>query len=408
MFVNILGFSILIPVLPFVVRENGMGEITFGLLLSSYFVFQMVGSPLLGTLSDQYGRKPILLISQFGTLMSWVIFGIAYFVQVGFEQPIMLLGIPLPIWIIGLSRITDGITGGNFSVAFAYLSDVVSPEKKTTAFGYLGAVIGFGMIVGPALGSFSNATSISYLGTVIVAFLISLVTLIAMQLYLKESLPPASRRQSFETRLLNEINFFRKIKRFRENPLVLRVLMIRVFFSVTMSSYTSIIVFHLIDRFGLDEAQVGIFLLFVGSFMIFNQLVVVPRVSRRFGDIRMLVFGMSFLMFGLFVLNQPFTILAFVIVYYFINLGLSLGMPAIKGILSHNVARNMQGEIMGVDEGLVALASAIGPAFGALLYHMLEAEAFPMIGFVMMIPFCIATISILRTGKPYLSENPRV
>ncbi len=408
MFVNILGFSILIPVLPFVVRDNGVGEITFGLLLSSYFLFQMIGSPLLGTLSDMYGRKPILLISQFGTLMSWVIFGIAYFVQISFDQPYQIFGIPLPIWIIGLSRVTDGITGGNVSVAFAYLSDVVAPDKKTVAFGYIGAVVGFGMIIGPAIGGFSNATSIGYLGTVIVAFLISLVTLISMQLYLKESLPHTARRQSSETKLWREINFFRKILRFRENTVVMRVLMIRVFFSIAMSAYTSVIVFHLIDRFELNESRVGFFLLLVGSFMIFNQLVIVPRVSKHFGDIRMLIVGMAFLMFGLFFLNLPFTLIVFIAIYYLVNLGLSLSMPAIKGILSHNVARNMQGEIMGLDEGLVALASSIGPAFGALMYHYLTAEAFPVFGFLILIPLTIATFSILRTGQPYLTEPKTV
>src|SRR3989344_7690195 len=134
-FVNVIGFSIQIPVLPFIVDRYGGGPIMYGILLSSYSMFQFLGAPLLGSLSDKYGRRPILLISQTGTLISWVIFAFAYFVP----SSIHVATIPLPLAIIMLSRVVDGITGGNISVANAYVSDLTGPEEKTRIFGLLGA-----------------------------------------------------------------------------------------------------------------------------------------------------------------------------------------------------------------------------------------------------------------------------
>src|SRR6185295_10580465 len=152
-FINTLGFAILIPVLPFVVKNYNASSIVYGFLLSIYFIFQFLGAPFLGALRDHYGRKPILMLSHFGTLISWGIFGLAYFVP-----GVSLFGIALPLYVIGFARIVDGITGGNMSVANAYLSDITTPPEKARAFGTIGAVLGLGMIIGPTLGSFSSAT----------------------------------------------------------------------------------------------------------------------------------------------------------------------------------------------------------------------------------------------------------
>lgn len=397
-FVNILGFSILIPVLPFVVRHYGAGEITFGLLMSSYFLFQAVGSPFLSALSDQFGRKPILMISQLGTLVGWIIFGIAFFLP-----SIPVLGIPLPLLVIALARITDGVTGGNVAVANAYLSDITTREQRTKAFGMVGAIIGIGMIVGPAIGGLSSTTSIGYLGTVIVAFCISLATLLYIHHVLPESLPDHERRIPEKSHLLHRINFFKKLRYFRGNGVVQNVLFVRVFFSLAMTSYTAIIVFHLIDRFAFDNREVGIFLLGVGVFLIFNQLVAVPRLSHWLGDIRMLILGQASMMFSFFFLNLPYSLPLFVLIYYFVNFGLSLSMSSIKSLLTKSVPRDMQGEIMGIDEGLTALASAIGPIFGGILYALYGAQAFPIIGFLLLFPFVWQRI--LRLRNMYLAST---
>lgn len=145
--VNGIGGTLLIPVLPFIIRDLGYSDAIFGLLLAVYPVFQFFGAPILGTLSDHCGRKPILLVSQAGTLLSWIIFGAAYFAT----------GALWPLLIIAFSRVVDGITGGNQSVANAYLADVTTDEDRTAVFGVLGASMAVALMIGPAVGSLASA-----------------------------------------------------------------------------------------------------------------------------------------------------------------------------------------------------------------------------------------------------------
>lgn len=187
-FVNVLGFSILMPILPFIVAKFGAPQWVYGLLITLYSTFQFIGAPILGSLSDQKGRKPILMLSQAGTLLSWVIFLIALYIPNTY-----VLGISIPILIIAFSRIFDGVTGGNTSVTNAYVADITTRDEKSYIFGYLGGIAGLGMIIGPGLGGVAASTSFEYAGTLIVALLVSSVTLISIYAWLKEShFPEAS------------------------------------------------------------------------------------------------------------------------------------------------------------------------------------------------------------------------
>ena len=137
--VNILGFSLMLPVLPFVVERYGGSDAVYGVLLSAYAAFQFIGAPWLGRLSDSVGRKPVLMISHAGTLLSWLIFGAAWFLP-----DISLWMVSLPLLVIGISRVLDGITGGNAAVSQAYISDLATREEKTWVFGTVGGIVGLG------------------------------------------------------------------------------------------------------------------------------------------------------------------------------------------------------------------------------------------------------------------------
>jgi MFS family permease len=183
-FVNVLGFSILMPILPFLVEHYGAPKWVFGLLLTLYSAFQFIGAPILGAMSDAQGRKPILIISQAGTLLSWFVFVVALV-----SPEYKLFGFVLPLWIIAFSRILDGVTGGNTSVANAYVADITTRDQKGYVFGYLGGIAGLGMIIGPGLGGLSASTSWGFLGTILLSIAISIITLISIIFWLKESHP---------------------------------------------------------------------------------------------------------------------------------------------------------------------------------------------------------------------------
>lgn len=361
-FVNMLGFSILFPVLPFIVKQYNAGPAMYGLLLTAYSLFMFIGAPVLGSLSDQYGRKPLLLISHFGTLLSWVVFGVAYVLP-----QIMIGPVALPLLVIAISRVTDGVTGGNNSVANAYVSDITTPLERTRVFGMLGALVGLAIVVGPALGSFSSTAGIGYLGTAIAAFCISLITLVWMWKFLKESLPLSSRRDTRE-RMFDRINIVAKIWKQRHNKLLFSLYIVRVVFSLMMTAYTSIMVLFLIDRFHFSQRALGPFLLFIGLFLIFNQGVVVPFLSDKIGEKKMLAVGLASMASGLVLVASTNNLALFVLFQYVLNLGLSLCLPSFKGLFSKLASHRQQGEIMGLDESVMAGASAIAPLVSGYLY----------------------------------------
>jgi DHA1 family tetracycline resistance protein-like MFS transporter len=181
-FVNAIGGTLLIPVLPFVVRDLGYSDVVFALLIAAYPFSQFFAAPILGSLADHLGRRPVLIVSQAGTLLSWVCFAAAWFV-----------GDDAALALIAASRVVDGLTGGNASVAAAYLADVTTDEERTKVFSQQGAIAGIALIIGPALGSFSAAGSWGFLGPAVVAIIISSVTLIWLIRSLEESLTPDRR-----------------------------------------------------------------------------------------------------------------------------------------------------------------------------------------------------------------------
>lgn len=375
MFVNTLGFTLLLPVLPFIIREYGQSDAMYGLLLSLYAVFVFVASPILGNLSDKYGRKPILIISQAGTLASWVVFGLAWFMD----------GSTWPILIIAFSRITDGITGGNVSVANAYLSDITTPEERTQAFTYLVVASGTALLIGPSIGGFSSATSIGFLGTAIVAVLISTVTLLLIIFQVEESLPPEARTAEININPLYQLNMLAKIRNLSNSQPIQRMFVLRLIFSFGLQGYVAIIVLYVIDLFQFNEQQLGFFLLFVGSFLIFNQLVAFPFFSKRFDDLTILLLGFLLMPIGLFLLPIFEAMLFYLLSYYVLNLGLSLGLPIIKSLLSKLSDSRQQGTVMGIDEALVALTGAIAPAIAGVLYTQIGAMTFVLIGIFVLI-----------------------
>ncbi len=133
-FVDILGFTMIIPLLPFYAQSMGASDFVVGLLLSSYAICQLIAGPVLGKLSDQYGRKPLLILSQIGTLIGFI-----------------LLAASKTLWLVFLARIIDGITAGNLSLAQAYISDVTVPEKRAQSFGIIGIAFGVGFTIGPGI-----------------------------------------------------------------------------------------------------------------------------------------------------------------------------------------------------------------------------------------------------------------
>ena len=370
--VNVLGFSILMPVLPFVVVDHyGAPKYVYGLLLSAYSFFQFLGAPYLGRLSDSVGRKPVLLISQAGTLLCWVIFGLSYFV------PDYKVGIfALPLFVIALARILDGITGGNTSVAQAYVSDITTKEEKNYIFGYIGGIVGLGMIVGPAIGGISASTSWGYLGTVVCNAILSFITLITIYVWLEESLPVEKRKPRTSQSILSSFALVRRIQELESPTQIRKIFALRALFNITMATYVSTIALFIIDLFHFDEKKLGMFMLVVGLFISFNQAFVSKWWIGKVGTYRTLQWGMLLSVFGFIGITLTDNLWIYIALYYVLNLGIALCAPTLSALLAKHASPKEAGEVMGIAESIGSLSNVIFPLVGAAIYGMIGAQLY--------------------------------
>lgn len=404
-FVNVLGLSILMPVLPFIVEDYGAPEWVYGLLLTFYSAFQFIGSPYLGAMSDRLGRKPVLIISQAGTLFSWFVFLIAIFVP-----KYQIFGFALPILVIAVSRILDGITGGNTSVANAYVSDITTPEQKKHIFGYLGGISGIGMIIGPAIGGVTAASSMGYSATILVAIGISIFTLIALIFWIKESHPIENRTDSKRQNMMASLFLIRRIREIQASKFIQTIFLMRLLFSIMMAFYISTIALFMIDRFQFDQKELGFFMLGVGIFLGVNQAFVSKWFINKFGPFKTLIIGLSLCTIGLLAITIPQNVPLYFAMYYLLNLGLSLCFPTLNSLIAIHANKEKLGEIMGISESMGAIAMAIFPVVATALYGEF---GFTIYYFVLGLPLAALLFGInwkqkLKEEKPELLKEKLV
>lgn len=399
-FVNVLGFSVLMPILPFIVRGYGAEEWVYGLMLTLYSAFQFLGAPYLGAMSDSIGRKPVLLISQAGTLLSWFIFLIALYLP-----DISIYGFSLILIIIGFSRALDGITGGNTSVANAYVSDITTREEKSYIFGYLGGIAGIGLVIGPGVGGLTASTELGYKGTLLAAIAISLVTLATIVFWLKESHPQEKRSIRKRESVLKSFLILKRIREINPKPIIKLLFITKFFFSVMMAFYISTIALFIIDLFKFEEKELGLFMLVVGIFLSFNQAFMSRRAIKQFGEFPTLLLGMALSAFGLICITLTDNFWLYISFYYIMNLGLSLSFPTFNALISIHANPKKQGEVMGVSESINSFCMAVFPILGATLYGKLGFSVYYLIAALPLTAFIIAFFGYRKIKKTPLTST---
>ena len=363
-FVNVLGFAILMPVLPFVVERYGGGEAMYGLIISAYSAFQFIGAPWLGRMSDSTGRKPVLMITQAGTLLSWFIFGAAWFVP---NIPVGMIALPLIVIVV--ARMLDGITGGNVSVTQAYVSDISSHAEKSYIFATIGGIAGVGFIVGPGLGGFLASTQYGFLAVAAAGAAISTVTLLSIH-FMLESLPPmlASRPRTNPEQQRATAQAHQRSRSPADHQAALRGARPvqrhdgRLYRDHRALRYRPVQVRRRHPRL-LHVA--------VGVFMIFNQAVVSRWFIRRFGEVPTMRIGLVLSSIGLFSITLTENLYLYFFCYYVLNLGISLSIPTFNTLTAQHADPRDMGEVMGISSSLISLSNAVIPVFAASLYGLL-------------------------------------
>jgi MFS transporter, DHA1 family, tetracycline resistance protein len=344
-FIDLLGFSLILPLLPYYAKTFSANETVTGLLVASYAAMQLIGAPILGRLSDRYGRRPILLISIFGTF-------------IGF----LMLGFARSLWVLFSSRMLDGITGGNLSVAQAYISDITDEKNRAKGLGMIGAAFGLGFIIGPVTGGL-----LSQWGYAVPAFAaagLSLINLLLTYFWLPESLRPEKRAISSQSKIRIDFSSLRNTLR---RPLTGSLLITRFFFGLAFSMFQTIFSLYALTRFSLTAAQTGYILTYVGILSVFTQGFLVGRITSRVRDGVLVTLGilvMSLCMLG-WALAPSVVMLLVVLLPTAITGGIL--NTVISSYLTKTVAPQEIGGILGFSTSVESMTRVLAPILAGVL-----------------------------------------
>jgi DHA1 family tetracycline resistance protein-like MFS transporter len=362
-FIDLLGFGILIPVFPLLISIGSPfrvtpeswsfteGLIMLGWLQAVYPFCTFIASPILGQLSDRHGRRPVLAISIFGTAIGYVLFAIG----------ISTANIPL----LFASRALDGFTGGNLAVANAAIGDISTNENRAKNFGVLGAAFGLGFIVGPYLGGKLSSPDVSFYGlfdtpdwfgattpfyfAAIIAFLNCLAVLTTF---------PETIKEKFHSGRINATQSVRNIVVGFQSPRLRVILFSGFLFSMGFTFFTTFFGIYLRNNFNFGPSKTGDYFALVGLFIAFSQAVLVARVSRKLNDYSVLkfsLFGNAFMMLLYFLVPTSFSFGLYLIIPLFTAFN-GLTMANMTSLISRSAEPGQQGQAMGVYSSVQSLA----------------------------------------------------
>jgi MFS family permease len=414
-FLDLLGFGVVIPILPFYVRSFGVSDVYIGLLAASYSVMQFLFAPLLGRLSDERGRRPVLLLSLLGSVLAWTVFGLA--------AEFTAVGVGVGVGVLFLSRMLAGAMGGNIATAQAYIADVTPLDRRASALGLVGASFALGFVFGPAIGGFfASEPVVAAADRLLPAAVpttpfslpsfaaagLSLLSFGFAALFVAE--PERTRTASARSTLVSQ---------FREalaDP-ALRDLVVAFFVvSVAFSGIQVMFIPFVADVYGYDESQAALLLTYIGVLGVFNQGVLVGLLSRRYRTTSIALGGAAALSVAFFALPAapvvggllPATggpawltreLGALLVVLAVLSVGNGLLNVALSTLVSASAPPERQGNAFGVTQGAGSLGRTIGPPVMAALYAMAAVWSPFVAGGVLVVAVVALLAGIARSDR---------
>ncbi|MEM6281641.1 MAG: MFS transporter [Chloroflexota bacterium] len=403
-FIDLMGLTILIPILPYYALSFNAGTAVIGLLVASYPLMQFTSGPILGALSDRFGRKPVLAIAQMGTFLS-----------------LLMLGFANTLWVIFLARILDGITGANLPTAQAAISDITTPKNRSQGLGLIGAAFGVGFIIGPAVSAGALALSgNNYSAPAFVAAAFAFTSVILTTFVFQETLPPEKRGDTGRRR---SVIAFGSMLRGLRNP-VLGVLFLLVFLQQNVfGAFQSMFAPFTLTRLGLNSLGNTVFFVFFGITLAVVQGGLIGPLTRRFGERRLVYTGLGLISTGLILMSFAPTLpvpwyerealieelqsqsedgvvlterqLALlppddergvsVLIYLLLTIGIvpvgiGLLQPSINSLITQRVSPQEVGEALGLNAAFFSLANVLGPLWGGAVFDFVAPFAPFLIG----------------------------
>jgi len=341
-FVNLVGFGIIIPLLPFYAVTFGASPLVIGLLFAVFSLCQLVAAPVLGDLSDRYGRRPVLMFSLAGTVVSFVMLALAH-----------------SVWMLFAARIVDGLSGGNISTARAYVADITEPKDRARAYGLIGAAFGLGFILGPALSGVLSA--VSYTAPIWAAATLTLVAAVMTWLWLPETVHRARAGTG------NPLSY---VPALLQRPLLRRILAIDYIYWLAFAIFQTTLSLFAAQRFGFGPVQTGYMFAAFGLLGAVIQGGLIRPIVRQLGDKRTFLIGLGFGAFGLFAVAFTHSVGLFALALVPLAIGIGLGHPTMSSLVSQVARGDEQGRVQGAASAVESLGRTIGPIWGnASLQH---------------------------------------
>lgn len=392
-FIDLVSFGIVIPLLPFYAQQFDASGTTIGLLLSVFSLMSFLFMPLWGRISDRYGRRPVLLVTIFCSVIGYIIFANAF-----------------ALWLLFVARIMSGIGNANISVAQAYISDVTSAKERAKGMGLIGAAFGLGFVFGPLIGGvFSGEAFGAYRFAIPgwIAVGLSLINFFMAYFMLPESLAQTKQDEIKAHHLIDVRGLQRAIK--KEN---LGLLMI-FFFIVTIafsSIYATFPLFIMEEPFRLTSSAMGWFFVEIGIVSVIIQGGLIGRLNHRVGEQRLISFGaiamaIGFITFPLSAYLPIGGIVLLIISTALISMGSSCLAPTTMGLTSRLADVSEQGSILGIAQSFASLGRMIGPFIGGAAYDYAGHKSPYYFAFVLMAVAAVMAF-ILKSRDLKLDEAP--
>jgi DHA1 family tetracycline resistance protein-like MFS transporter len=335
-FVNLVGFGIIIPLLPFYAETFGASPTVIGLLFAIFSLCQLAAAPALGDISDRYGRRPVLVFSLLGTVISFVMLAVAHSI-------VMLFA----------ARIVDGLSGGNISTARAYVADVTEPKDRARAYGLIGAAFGLGFILGPGLSGV--LAKISYTAPIWAAAALTFVATTMAWAWLPETVHRAHAGTG---------NPFRYLPALLRRPLVRRVLLFDFTYWFAFAVFQTTFALFAARRFGFDASRTGYFFAGFGLLGAIIQGGFIRPVVRALGDKPTFMMGLVCGAVGLVSATLAHSVLSFAIALVPLAFAIGFGHPTVSSLVSLVARGDEQGRVQGAASAVESLGRTVGPIWG--------------------------------------------
>ena len=372
MLVDVLGFTIILPLLPFYAEKLGATPLTVGLLIATYGFCQLIAGPILGQISDRVGRKQVLLVSQLGTFFGFLI--------LTFSRTLLL---------VFVARIIDGLTAGNFSVAQAYISDVTEPKNRAKAFGLVGIAFGLGFLFGPAVSGFLARFDYHY--PIFAAAGLSL-TSIAATYFLLPSSPPAPASES--TQGFGWSTYWQSFQDKNLAPLLWQFFAFVFSFSVFISGFALFAERRFtVGGLPFDAKEVGYVFAYVGFLGVIIQAGFIGQLVRVFGESRLVKFGFLGMSLGYFLLGWIHTVPYLLAAVTISFIGSSVLRPSLVSQITQKTGRDRQGTAMGLTQSLLSISQIVAPIISGTLIEHLWLSSWAWVGaFISVLGFLLVSV----------------